>query len=323
MFSAIGQYYRVYAGSGNYDVATLNLATKGGPQTWDFANGPTNIIYRYDYVGTNDGGVAADFPLASMVERQTSESSGLVKGRLFLRQTPGKGRINYGFYTPDEQLPEGQFNPPITDFPDPLTYQGSWSLTTSFPSTIDALGTAVDIVINYTATATVDAYGTVILPGLGPVDCLRVNEQDQQDTQIDDGSGTLTNVETDYIHIYYFLSPGRGIVAEVHSQQSTAGAPPDNFTTAAQFTRLFDFNRAVPTQGPSPVTDLELTRAGTSFVLNWSKPANTASFRVEYTANPAGTNAWQILTTTTKVLAIDASPDLTQPRFYRVVSLGE
>lgn len=322
MFNAIGQYYRVHAGSANFDVTTLNLGAKGGPLTWDFTSGPTDIVYRYDYVGTNDGGVAADFPLATLVERQTNEGTGLVKGRLFLKQAPGKGRINYGFYTPDEIMSEGRFDPPLTDFPDPLTYQGKWNLTTSFPTTLD-LGLAVEIVNNYTATAVVDAYGTVTLPGLGTVECLRVNELDQQDTMIDDGEGNLTNVETDYIRIYYFLSPGRGIVAEIHSQQSTAGAPPDNFATAAQFTRMFEFNRAVPIQGPSPVTDLELTRAGTSFVLNWSKPDNTVSFRVEYTSNPTSTNAWQLLTATSKLLAIDASPDLTQPRFYRVVSLGE
>ncbi len=318
MFNAVGQYYRLYANKNNVDVTGL-LGNPGGPQTWDFTSGPKDTIYRFDYVDVNDGGNGIDFPLAKIAERQMNEATGTPKAWMYLDQVPGTGRRNFGFVNPKDLISEGQFDPPIVDFPDPLKYLSSWNVSTTFDFVYQDL---LDMRIAYTANAKVDAYGTIILPGLGALPCLRVNEVDEQNTMIDDGSGDFTSASLDYIHIYYFLSPGHGIVAEIHSQ-SASTAPPDNFTTASQFTRMFDLSRTAATKGPGPVTDLTIGLQAGVVVLNWSKTTNTTSYQVEYTTGLGGTNTWQLLKSTTTDFLLDASLASTPRRFYRVISLGQ
>lgn len=320
MFNAIGQYYRVYANKNNVDVSSL-VGTNGGPQTWTFTSGPQDLIYRFDYVSPSDGGNGANFPLAKIAERQTNESTGIPMAWNYFDQVLGTGRKNFGFVNPGGLPAQGQFNPPIVDFPDPLKYQSSWNVNTTYDFNYQDI---LPMRINYIASAKVDAYGTIILPGLGALPCLRINEVDENDILLDaDLSGDYQSQETDYIHSYYFLSPGHGIVAEIHSQQSTTAAPPDNFTTAAQFTRMFDFSRAGTSSGPAPVTDLKLEFQAGIAVLNWSRTANTTSYRLEYSYGLGGTNTWQSLNTTTNDYMLDISSASNRQRFYRVVSLGQ
>jgi hypothetical protein len=327
MFNATGQYYRVYSNpaptglaASHYDV-TGRLGTNGGPQIWDFTTGPTNVTYRFDYVDPTDGGHGGNFPGAKYAERQTIESTGTAKAWMYLQQVPGTGRRNFGFENPNDDPSEGQFNPAIIDFPDPLKYQSQWTATTTFDSTIQGL---LPIRINYTATATVDAYGTIILPGIGSGDCLRVNELDTYETLVDmDMTGNYQTFETDYIRTYYFFRPGHGIVAEILSQQLSSGPPDINFTDASQFTRMFELSHTVAGQGPGAITDLTLNLVNGAALLNWSKTPNTVSYRVEYTPSFSGTNTWQALGTTSSGFFLDASSSTASQRFYRVVSLGQ
>lgn len=318
MFDTIGQYYRVYANSGNVNVAG-RLGSAGGPQTWDFTSGPQDVTYRFDYVSTSDGGAGADFPLAQFAERQTDEGTGAATAWQYLQQIAGKGRINYGYYNPTSDPMEGQFDPPITDFPDPLKYQDTWSCATSFNY---IMLDAFPVIHKYTATATVDAYGTIKLPGIGSVSCLRINELDQHDILVDvDDTGDYVAMETDYVRIYYFLSPGHGIVATLASEQSKSAPPSNDFTTASQFIRMCELNRTGASQGPVAVTDLNITPAGGALLLHWSKTAHTTSYRVEYIAGLGGTNSWQTLGTVTNDFLLDTSLANTHQRYYRVVSL--
>lgn len=327
MFSTVGQYYRVYANpaptalsASHYDV-TGRLGNPGGPQVWDFSTGPTNVIYRYDYVETSDGSHGDNYPLAKYAERQTVESTGVAKAWMYLEQVAGVGRRNYGFVNPADDPSEGQFNPPIIDFPDPLKYQDTWNLSTTFDFTVLGLMPAR---INYSAEVTVDAYGTIILPGLGTNACLRVNELDTYETLVDlEMTGDFQSFETDYIRIYYFLCPGSGIVAEVHSQQSSAGAPDINFTDASQFSRMFELSRGGAVPKPEPITDLTLTPMGGGILLNWSKTANTVSYRIDCTSNPSDPASWQALGSTTKAFFLDTATSGATLRFYRVISLAQ
>ena len=76
MFNAPGQYYRSYASEGEVSVTGL-IGPKGGPQTWNFATGPEDGVFRFDYLAAEDaGGLAALFPDAMLVERKTVESTG-------------------------------------------------------------------------------------------------------------------------------------------------------------------------------------------------------------------------------------------------------
>ena len=48
------------------------LGTPGGPQAWDFLNGPQDVVFRFDYRPVTETGYAADFPDArlAMVRRR-------------------------------------------------------------------------------------------------------------------------------------------------------------------------------------------------------------------------------------------------------------
>ncbi len=322
-FNSIGQYYKVYAGNQPVDVSGKLGTAASTAQTWDFATtGPSNIVYSFNYVAPSDSGKDADFPLATVAEQQKNEGTGVKMAWLFLKFNTS-GRINYGFYNPSSDPSEGQFNPPIVDFPASIKYQDTWTVDTTFPSTMSFGDISADFTIHYSATANVDAFGTIKLPGLGEVECLRINELDQYETQMDLGEeGGMTTVETDWVRSYYFVSPGKGIVATITSNQSSAAAPAVDFTTAAQFVRMFEFGRGTSTL-PAPVKDLEITLSGPSVFLTWSPSANTVSYRVEASSNPGDINSWQSLGTTTKDYFLDANTSSAAARFYRVVSLAE
>jgi hypothetical protein len=323
MFNAIGQYYRVYANANGTSTDVTGLAgNPGGPQTWDFTTGPQTTTYRFDYVNINDGGNGTDFTQAKFAERQTDESTSNAIAWLYLDQVPGVGRRNYGYVNPGGDPTEGLFNPFIVDFPDPLKYQASWTAKTTYDFTV--LG-VLPARINYTASATVDAFGTIILPILGSSDCLRVNELDQYDTLVDmDLTGNYQPLETDYVRSYYFFRPGHGIAAEIVSQQSTSTAPDNNFTQAAQFVRMFESSRSSSTNQPSTgIAGLKLTIAQGVPQLSWNSASNVTAYQVQYTSNLLGTISWQPLATTTNTSYLDSSITNSPLRFYRVASTNQ
>lgn len=323
LFSTAGQYYRVYANSkgGTIDV-TGKAGNAGGPQTWDFSTGPTDVKYRFDYLNPSAGQSSSDFGQAKVAEQQTDESTGNALAWLYLQQVPGKGRINYGFVNPDSDPSEAIFTPAIVDFPDPMQYQNSWTVTTTFDFTVEGILPAR---INYTAKAKVDAFGTINLPGIGSGDCLRVNELDQYDTLVDmDLTGNYSKLETDYIRSYYFFRPGHGLVAEIVSQQSTSAAPSDEFSTAAQFTRMFDFSRSGTTnQAPSGIAGLQLKVAQGIPQLTWSAGSNSSTYQVQFTSNVVDSTSWKTIATTTNTSYQDLAITNSPLRFYRIASTNQ
>ncbi len=138
-----------------------------------------------------------------------------------------------------------------------------------------------------------------------------------------DLTGNYQTFETDHIRTYYFLRPGHGIVAEIHSQQLSGGVPADNFTDASQFTRMFESSHTGNSPRPGVITDLTLNLVNGAPLLSWSKTPNTASYRVECASSFRETNEWQVLGTTLSAFFLDSFDNTRPQRFYRVVSLGE
>src|SRR4051794_4382235 len=137
MFNQPGLYYKAY--SNPFDPTSTSptpwavpsgLIGPGGPsQVWDFSTGPTNIVYRFDYLSpTNlDSSITADFPKAQVIERQTDLATG-GNQYLFFSQVPGVGREVYGFYVNSPLLdPSNVFDTPIVDFPSQITYGQQWT----------------------------------------------------------------------------------------------------------------------------------------------------------------------------------------------------
>lgn len=339
MFNQPGQYYKAYANATNTTIGVSGmLGTSGGPQLWDFTSGPAEVIYRFDYLAATNTLHGAAFVAvgAQMAEQKTDVSVAVPQAWLYFTQDPVKGRMTYGFYDPGFAAGIGGdqeqevFSSALNDFPATIQYGTAWSCSTTFTNTItfgdpeDPLGGffSMDLLIAYSATAVVDAYGVANSPGLDFGDCLRVNELVTYDISYDSGDG-FEHLSTDYVRNFYWLRPGRGIIAQVTSQQSS-GVPPDNFLTATAVLRMFETNHrdsGDPDTGGG-IQGFKMTLGKTSALLQWTFLPSVTHYRVDYTTNPTG--GWQPLgnpTTNNYVIDFAAGKPAAPVRFYRVVGL--
>jgi hypothetical protein len=229
-------YYRAYANAYQPILGTSyavgNVMGSAGPDRfWDFSQGPTDRTLRFDYLGPSGVPEAADFPLATVIERKTVEGTGDIEW-LMLEPVPGLGRKVHGLHSESfsPSLPSIPFSQPIVDFPDGIRYQDTWTTSmiteSMFPSFDPEWSLDFPMQITWNSTFTADAWGRMLLPNLGLLNVLRINEELTVDIAADLGDG-YQHIETDYVRNYYWLSPGRGIVAELHSTQGSS-MPPEN-----------------------------------------------------------------------------------------------
>ena len=349
MFNQAGQYYRAYANATNNSNVNVTglLGATGGPQAWDFTTGPTELIYRFDYLAATNTPNGTDFVAAGakLAEQKKDEAGAVATSWLYFTQDPTKGRLDYGFYDPSfslglgglgglvsDNVAENLFTPPLNDFPNTIHYGAQWSSSTVYTNTLvlsdttdptDPLYESLAIIFNYSAVDNADAYGLINLPGLGFGDCLRVNELATYDVSYDDGSGPAA-LETDYVRNYYWLQPGHGIVAQVTSQQSNNAPPDNNFSTAAAILRMFETNH--PDTGTNQpgggIQDLTITLSKTGALLQWTLLPSVGSYRVDYVTNVTSPVNWLPLrTNVTANYVVDTAPASpgAPVRYYRVV----
>jgi hypothetical protein len=342
MFYKVGEYYRAYANdfdpldsSSRYPVPPGLIQPAGENLLWNFRTGPREVVQRFDYVDPAGLWEAAEFPEAKVAEYKTVEGTDQ-KAWLFFEQIPGEGRKVYGFY--DEVFapytPAGVFEPPIIDFPENLRYgQSPWFTDMTLYSTIaysDSEASAVfPVQLDFHSKFTVDAWGLAYLPDpLGAVPVLRVNEEQSVDISLDFAidpaeGGSYQYVETDYMRNYYWLSPGRGIVAQLNSTQGSF-LPDAEFGTASTFLVMFETNKVLEPidNQEKPVENLEVSVSNGIVWISWSKALNANRYQVEYSTGGLGANDWQPLgSATTGDQAVDPSGLGAGSRFYRVVSL--
>jgi hypothetical protein len=335
MFYAPGQYYRSYAADGEVSVqGLLGTADSDDPQNWNFAIGPEDAIFRFDYLDPAEvGSIGALFPDAQLVERKRVENGTVEDAFLFLDQQIGRGRVTYGFYDPGVVGPLGMgdpagiFDPELLDFPESISLGKTWSGSTTFLNTLAGVS---PLRVTYTASAVADAYGIITLPRMGFMECLRVNELVHTLWEVEwpDGGGGLEESDTGggftpvaeyYLRNIYWMAKDRGIVVQITSKQSGT-PPPDEFAIAAQFVRMFETNHPEGSNDPWPVTDLSITPGQSQMLLGWTKPLNANSFRVEYATALGPEAEWTTLTTTSSNFALDDRVAQVA-RYYRVVSL--
>jgi hypothetical protein len=349
-FNQPGQYFRAYANAPQttVDVSGLLGEASNQPQAWNFVLGPQEVVYRYDYLAASEVPESVDFPGATLAERKSDESGAQATAWLFFTQDPSRGRVVQGFYDPGLgsvsllgvqfrlEPPAGVFQPPLRDFPATISYGDTWTATTVYTNLLtlddgsggggdEDPGGVFDLPqqTTYTSTARVDAFGVVNCPGIGFGPCLRINEVVQYDLAVDLGNG-FENFGTAYVRNYYWVRPGRGIVVQITSEQQQTGPPPENFPTAAVVLRMFETNHPDPQPPPPPrIEGLTITLGPQGALLTWNKRSGIASYRVEYTTNPAA-NDWQALGAPTSAnFFIDEAANTpgVPVRFYRVVGL--
>lgn len=348
MFNVPGQYYRAYGNTPQtvVDVSDLIGAPSSEAQAWNFVSGPRDVTYRFDYLAPAEVVHSADFPLATVVEQKSDEAGVLTPAWLFFTPDPSRGRVVYGFRDPSLGAvqvlgisfklvpPAGFFQPPLRDFPQVISFGSEWTTTTTYTNLLtlddgggddeEDVGGLFDFPqqTTYTATSKVDAFGVISLPGNDFGECLRVNELVQYDLAVDMGNG-WEQFGTAYLRNYYWLRPGRGIVVQVTSEQQQTGPPPDQFPTAAAVLRMFETNHPDAEPPPPPaIQGLTIALSSQGALLTWNKLAGVASYRVEYTDNPADPASWLALgTPTTANFLIDPAANTpgASIRCYRVV----
>jgi hypothetical protein len=334
MFNQVGQYFRAYANDAAATVPVTGLlGTIGGPQAWNFATGPTEVVYRFDYVTPTAGLGGADFQAlgAQVAEQKTDEADLSTRSWLYFSQDPAKGRSVYGFYDPvfSKSQPQSVFASPLPDWPALIRYGDAWHGATVFDSEITIIDDeegeySVPLQIGYNSSATVDAYGLAVLPGLGFLDCLRVHELVQYDIAADIGLGGYTPLETDYVLNYYWLCPGRGVAVQITSQQVVGTPPPDSLPGGAMaLVRMFETNHPEGgTPPPETIKGLSISLGKTGALLSWTKLAGVNTYRVDYSTDLSKPGNWQPLPApTTNNFLIDTAANRTNTptRCYRVV----
>lgn len=341
MFNEVGLYYRAYAHDTGPNPLAPRLYSAGnrigsaGPDRfWDFLEGPTEVIQRYDYLHPADVPEAAAYPQAGVVEQKTIEGGGDTEWLMF-SQVPGAGRRVYGAVTQVPLLGRQPlvFSPPPVDFPDTIGYQDTWNNDFSFEAAEvlgfdpedPTVGFTFRIRQHYSQKFTVDAWGTMLLPNLGLVPVLRVNgEQTVMSEYYDDFIGnSWEHVSTDHARVYYWLSPDRGIVAQLQSVTFGSTAP-NNFDRALGFIRMFETNKraGVGPAEPEPVSSLRVTVSNNLVLLQWGKSANTSRYRVEYSTGGFGPDDWHpVAAETQNDYLFDPVGFSGSARFYRVLSL--
>ncbi|MDP6678624.1 MAG: hypothetical protein QF927_05555 [Verrucomicrobiota bacterium] len=333
MFTKEGQYYKMYSNFvGHFSEAPQEevdvfdyIGEAGEDQVWDFREGPEDELIRFDYVKPSAIDTDVEFEGATLVERATYDSTGKQKS-LFVDLKPGAGRYVYGFHDEsiDKENPAIPFNGRLLDFPAVIQYDDEWKASTSYEyvTRSELLDFDSPTKIVYESEMKVDAYGIIMLPGLGFHDCLRINEVVKNVAfvkipgVIDDWQEAITQ----FTRNYYWLSKDMGIVAQISSYPDSV-PPADEFSVASALWRQFENNHGKSTETAQPVEGLELSLDPNKkrILLSWKKAENTVEYLVQY-SDTLGADSWRELKKTTGNFVLD---DISSEkhRFYRIVSL--
>ena len=312
---AIGYHSRAYVNTLYVDLGRGGVGGPGGPWFWDVSEPPypDEIVKRLDVVGTADGGHGTNWPAATFAQRLTNESNG-ARDWSYYQITTNQGRIYYGFYDSNSNpdVPAKVFRPPTLDIPASVQYGQIWSRSLDFNDFGSSFPFYVDYAVHFTAQAEVDAFGTLVLPGIGAVPALRVNETLTYE-YTDLTYGFLDR--TDCFREYYWLVRGIGKALDIISEADYS-VPPADFTTASIFLRVFEFSSR-------PAPDLRVRLLGNTATLDWRPQTNCSGYRVQMLPAFASNNwqissNWQILAEPATNSWAQAVPPGDTQRFFRV-----
>ena len=295
MLTIIGNYSQEYISTNTNPSAMIGPS--GGPQVWDFSQTlPGDYVRRLDIVPPTDGGYQASFPSASYAERFTDGVS-IFQEWDYYSLTTNAGRMYYGSYNTSSGVQV--FSPVATDIPAVVGYGSNWNYTST--------STFPPFTFNETVTCSADAYGSVVLPQIGRVQALRVNQLTAAQELL--GSTPIT---TYYLREYFWLVPGIGKAVDIIS--STSSTPPlAIFASADEVRRVFQVSCVSSTWQRATNLQIQLKTGQAS--LNWLSATNGSGYQVQAVSTPTMTN-WQIM-------AYPASNSWSEAltatqRFYRV-----
>ena len=270
--SRLGEWRRAYLDTSGIALGDL-LGRAGGPQRWDFSypRRQAEGLQRVEIVPASDGSCSEKSQGATFAERTTRESDGCASWEYFSLRD-GVGRVYHGLCDPcsNPAMRGITFNEPTVELPE-CTYGSAWERTVQWDDVVDSGFGAVEVSVSFVARARVDAYGTLVLPNLGEVQALRVNETNVYTTLLKDFGLPLGD---QYFHNVYWLVPGIGRAVHVVSQAS-GSEPPSLSDPPARVVRIFEASAQNPPPKASiePVTNLVVQAVGGKVLLSWDSVA--------------------------------------------------
>lgn len=317
--SAPGQWYRAYVDTTGVNVSSW-VRLKGGPHRWDFSSAPsvTEHIERVDIVAASDGGHGDSFPGATYAERLSRESSP-VQSWSYYALDPGRGRLYFGFHDAVSRPanPVNAFRESTLDIPD-IVPGSSWERKVTFDDSIDAGFAQVPVLIEFTSRASVDAWGSVVLPGLGELPAWRVNEVN---TYVTTDTALGIPLGTFYVRIYFWLVKGIGKAVHMISKSSST-LPPDDFGLSAYVHRVFESSVVQRPPNLDPVANLRATRKGDEIFLSWDRNPSAMTYVVQTAPSLDSGGSWSGLVTNQDTFLFDSIPRMARQRFYRAFSVS-
>ncbi|MEM7164543.1 MAG: dockerin type I repeat-containing protein [Planctomycetota bacterium] len=224
-----------------------------GQNAWDFNvihQNQLSCIVTHDFVAPATGGFGGDtlFPGADFA--QHTQGSGTPLGYRYFSNDVA-GRTYYGLYQPGfSHQPEAIFPSPAIDYPSSFTLGSSWNFSYQLDRLINFMGSVTPSRNLVTTTAICDAWGTMTLPNLGTVSCLRVMDLEVVDFLIDPtGLGVFVSVGLFERRSYKWFAPGLGQIARVRSLQSVScpiSTPPLDFSNEVWEFRVQIANSIAP-----------------------------------------------------------------------------
>lgn len=310
-----GDSFEMVSNRGSISVAGF-VGHAGGPQHWDFSEGPSDLEHTFRIVEISETGMARDFRQATYAEEQTRETEGS-RALAFYRNLPGEGRQYFGFF--DDSVAQASqqvvFDAPTIDLHLPLRFGDEWRRFVDFPSTVSGFDSPIPLEIKFDSIATVDAYGTMTLPHIGTVDVLRVNESNQYETSAD-FLGMAIPIENQFFQNYYWYAPKIGLVAEMVSDAATR-PPSDPLDRAAHFFRLVGTSKkGMESPACVSVENLEISAVTGFLSFRWLPDPSATTFQI--LAADAIDGEWTEVAqvnSATFALALDGA----MYRFYQVV----
>lgn len=307
--------WRAHVDTAGKDVRSL-LGAKGGPHRWDFSYPAAGgeDVHRMDVVARDDGDKGGDFPQAAYAERVTRAKDGC-QNWSYHKVIPGGGRFYYGMRDDCKApQPDVVFDAPTIDLPEDIAYGQSWQREVDWQDTIDAGFIVLTVAIHFTNETVVDAYGTVVLPEIGDVPALRLNEVN---TYVTTDLTFGIPIDTQIFRNYVWLVPGIGKAVHIISEPKTT-TPPEDFATAKTVLRVFESNRYPPIECQS-VKNLQIRLKGREVFLSWDKDSAARRYRIDACEQVTGESSWQLLAELTDSYRFEAVlPDATS-RFFRVL----
>jgi hypothetical protein len=329
--SLIGDYNCSYYSTNSLNVMTmLNLNTNNSPilpdpkgevsnsipQIWNFSQlEQTNeSVLRTDIISPANGPDGGDFPAAAYAEQDTLEPDNQIAWRYY--SITNQGRYYYGYYDPPNADADSlvQFDQSTIDVPATVQYGQTWTRSVAWTGLVDYF---FEIDYQFTAAATVDAYGTLMLPGIGNVPALRVHETHiyQASEEIDGEDPVPVDLNTN--QYYYWLVPNIGVAVQIFEFGDNVlyptGLPATNSVERMFYTSYYT---NPPIYNPPVQVNLHIQLQNESVLLNWASFSNSSSYQVQASGSLASTN-WQSIGLTTNNSWSDTLS--TTQRFYRVV----